>query len=65
MHKRINGISKFWVSIKKQISQKGGISYVELKSLDVREFFILVVEFEAEVAREKANRKKAISRKKK
>ena len=42
----------------RQVAGRGGISYTELKTLDVSEFFVMLVNFEEEIAAEiKANKK--------
>jgi len=44
------------------VSRRGGVSYEELKALDVKEFFVMLVNFEEEVEREIAEHKKLMNK---
>ena len=55
---------KFWTKIKRSISNRGGISYTELKTLDIKEFYVLLVNFEKEIDDEKAAYNKSINKRK-
>lgn len=39
-------IDLFWVDLLTKIAKDGAMSYMDLKALDVREFFIIVVNYE-------------------
>lgn len=47
------------------IARRGGISYTELKALDVDEFFVTLVNCEKEIAAETSANEKAIEKAKK
>ena len=65
MHRKDRDIVKFWNKLKRNISRRGAISYNELGALDVKEFFVTLVNYEEEIKEEEKAHRKAMSRLKK
>lgn len=57
-------ITQYWTKLRRQIAKRGGISYPELKALDVFEFFVTLAAFEEEIAAEMKAHKKLLNKSK-
>ena len=58
-------LRSYWSKLTRAIARKGGISYTELKALDVFEFFIMLANYEEEVNREIKQAKNSLNKNKK
>lgn len=55
-------IVQYWTRLRRQVARRGGISYPELKALDVVEFFVTLAAYEAELKEELAAHNKAMKK---
>ena len=54
---------KYWNGLCRSVARRGGVSYTELRAMDVFEFFLTLVSFEKEIADEIEANNKAMKKK--